>query len=241
MPKKRKCWSFAAGEKGCTVTVYERKSGGLLYARAFDRTLARGRGGYRRVSLNHRDQERAKTYALEQSAKLRQGRNEMMDGKVTLAQVFAHYGRNRTPRKSKTEREADQRRTYLWTRFLGPHKDPHHITRGEWERFVDLRSTGVISGVGLPVPIEKRRKIRNRTVQHDCLWLRWVLNWATTWQTSDGRYLMRENPVRGYDVPVEKNPRRPVATTDRYEKLRAVSDQVMMELRLGGEAQRQRS
>lgn len=33
-------------------------------------------------------------------------------------------------------------------------------------------------------------------------------------------HLMRENPVRGYDIPSEKNPRRPIATTDRYEAIR---------------------
>ena len=241
MAKKPKCWSHTEGEQGQTVTVYERRPGGRLYARAFDPTLAGGKGGYRRVSLKHRDQERAKTYALEQAAKLRQGRHELAEGKVTLAQVFAAYETNRTPRKSETEQEADKRRVKLWSRFLGPHKDPHVITRSEWERFVDLRSSGAISGVGLPVPEKKRRHVRNRTVQHDCLWLRWVLNWATTWQNQDGRYLMRENPVRGFEVPVEKNPRRPVATSDRYEGLRAVSDQVTMELRWGDRGQKQRS
>jgi integrase len=241
VPKKPKCWSHAEGEKGETVTVYERRPGGLLYARAFDPTLAGGKGGYVRRSLKHRDQERAKTYALEQAAKLRQGRNELAEGKITLAQVFAMYETHRTPRKSESEQEADKRRAKLWSRCLGAQKDPHLITRGEWERFVDLRSNGAISGLGTPVPEDKRRRVRDRTVQHDCLWLRWVLNWATTWQTPEGRYLMRENPVRGFEVPVEKNPRRPVATTDRYEALRAVSDSVMMELRWGGKAQKQRS
>src|SRR5437867_12468126 len=55
MPKKRKCWSHSEGEKGYTVTVYERQPGALLYARAFDQTLGSGRGGYRRVSLKYRD------------------------------------------------------------------------------------------------------------------------------------------------------------------------------------------
>ena len=42
------------------------------------------------------------------------------------------------------------------------------------------------------------------------------------------RKLIRENPVRGstFKVPREKNPRRPVAARERYERLRAVSDHV---------------
>src|SRR5207245_1568306 len=39
----------------------------------------------------------------------------------------------------------------------------------------------------------------------------------------------------------ENNPRRPVATTDRQEKLRAVSDQIMMEVRWDGHRRKQRS
>ena len=71
--------------------------------------------------------------------------------------------------------------------------------------------------------------VRARAVEADCNWLGWVFNWAAKWRTEQG-YLMRENPVRGYDVPKEKNPRRPVATTDRFQALRAVSDQVRMAL-----------
>ena len=37
---------------------------------------------------------------------------------------------------------------------------------------------------------------------------------------------MRENPVQGLEAPVDKNPRRPVASHDRYEAIRAVADQV---------------
>jgi hypothetical protein len=63
MPRKKALWNHAEGEKGWTVTVYERAAGGLLYARAFDPSLRNGRGGYRRHSLGHRDQEKAKVYA----------------------------------------------------------------------------------------------------------------------------------------------------------------------------------
>jgi hypothetical protein len=40
--------------------------------------------------------------------------------------------------------------------------------------------------------------------------------------------------VRGYEIPTEKNPRRPVATEDRYRALCAASDQLTMEVRWDG-------
>ena len=73
-----------------------------------------------------------------------------------------------------------------------------------------------------------------RVVEIDLVLLRAVLNWATRWEDQPGRRLLRENPVRGFEVPSEENPRRPVATDDRYEAVRAVSDRVTMRVRAGG-------
>jgi integrase len=80
-----------------------------------------------------------------------------------------------------------------------------------------------------------------RAVEADLKWLRWVSNWGTRWRDQAGRYLLRENAVRGYEIPAEKNPRRPIATQDRYEAIRAVSDLVTMGVHWNGQRNRQRS
>ncbi len=126
-------------------------------------------------------------------------------------------------------------------RVLGGQKDPHKITLGEWEAFIDARSSGAINARGEPRPTGKRRLVRNRSVEEDLNWLKWVLSWGTKWQTKEGRYLMRESPVRGYDIPTEKNPMRPVATQDRYEAIRAVTDEVKVEIRWNGKREKQQS
>jgi integrase len=109
------------------------------------------------------------------------------------------------------------------------------ITLSEWESFVDARSSGAIDARGRFVAEGQRQPVRARAVQADLLWLRSLLNWGTNWKEGRGRYLLRENPVRGYPVPKEKNVRRPVASTDRYEAVRAVTDKVMMERRWNNE------
>ncbi len=63
---------------------------------------------------------------------------------------------------------------------------------------------------------------------------------GTRWREHAG-YMLRENVTRGFPMPPDPNPRRPVASGDRYEALRAVSDDVLMELRPGGRRLRQRS
>ena len=209
----------------------------MLYART---TGARGEDI--RVSLGHRDREQAKAYALDQAAKLRQGRDDIRAERLSLARLFALYAVHRTPRKTPNEQNEDRRRTTMWTRVLGAQKDAAKITRGEWEHFAELRASGELNAQGEPVRSPKlRRPVRSRSVQRDMLWLKWVLNWATSWQDADGRYLLTANPVRGFDVPSEKNPRRPVASTDRLEKVLAAAETLEMEIRWDGKARRQRA
>ena len=239
--RRAKLWSVAEGDRGHTVTVFERERDGPLYARAFDPSLRNGRGDYRRVSLGHRDKERAKVYALAQAAKLREGQADIISGRVTLARLLAVHRTYRPPLKRKTDRVEEERRAKMWTRFLGGGKDPNRITLSEWNRFIDARLSGAIDGRGCPVPEKERTAIGARTVQADCQWLRSVLRWGTKWQDRDGNYLLREDATRGFGMPHEKNPNRPVATHDRYEAIRAVSDQVMMEIRWDGRRRKHRS
>ncbi len=167
---------------------------------------------------------------------------------MDLGGLFALYRRYRTPRKSAREQRADDRRIEMWTRFLGKNKDPAKISLREWEAFQDARGNGSIDARGRcvstvgPCPrrgsrpyrvrreedgSDRRRPVGLRTVGADLEWLKWVLNWAAKWRGEDG-YLLGENPVRGFEIPAEKNPRQPVASQERYQAIRAVSDRVLM-------------
>ncbi len=229
MPRKPQKFRYRTGDRGCSVTVYERKRGGPLWARIWDPNL-NGRGGWRRRSLGHRDQDRAKSYADNQLAKLRKGAADLSLGKVTLADVFAVYERCRTPHKGPGSQKVDRRQMELWKRFLGGDKDPHAITFADWEAFMNARSSGYIDSRGNSVTDpEKQRKVRTRIVQKDLAFLNDVLTWAAGDRQNkvkvpspkpDGRSLIRENPVRNFAIPSETNPLRPVASQDRLEALR---------------------
>lgn len=189
-----------------------------------------------RKSLAHRDKKRAKAWPRKQTTKLEEGDEAIRAGKVTLGEVFTAYLKHRTPRKTSASQKSDGRKVEMWTRVLGGRIDPHNISLGQWERFTGLRGSGQIDARGKQVEPGQHRPVRNRAVEADCKWLNWVLNWASKWRLQNGQYLMRDNPLRGLEIPNEKNPLRPVATQDRFEAVRAVSDQVMMQTRWGKRA-----
>jgi hypothetical protein len=230
---RRQCWAEAFGPYGFKVRVEEHRSGGPLYARLPNPGYA-GPGTRRYVekALGHTDRERAKAWALGESEKLRAGVDSAADPIPTAARVFAKYLGEMTPGKSRSTRYHDARCTKLWTRVLGPQKDLAKITPGEWRTFTRQRGAGAIDGEGqsVPEPVKpedaKRRPVRARTVAADLEWLKSVLIWATHERDTQGRYLLRENPVRdgkGYPIPEEPNPRRPVASQDRLEALLTVA------------------
>lgn len=228
-------WSHSVGERPYKVTVYERRPGGNLYVRVWDPSARGGEGNWIRRSLKHDDRERAKDYAAEQHAKLRKGEAEIQAGGGTLARLFTLYEKHRTPHKSEAEQEGDARRIELWTRVLGADQDPETISRAAWERFISRRSAGEIDARGRPKDHPDhvdRGEVGPRTVERDLRFLLAVLNWGTDWRTEDG-YLLSENVCRGYPVPQEKNPSRPVATDARVAAVRKAAPELTMDVTWG--------
>lgn len=224
---KAKAWSKSIGPYGSRIRLFEDPNSGIIYAETADPTL---RAGYRSRSLRHRDRKRAIRWAHEQLAKLQQHEQVMLDRVPTLGLVLGLYLRHQTPKKCEAEQKADARRAELWKRFLGSKKDLRRITRHEWDSFIELRISGAIDSRGKGTKRGARRPVRSGTVGSDLIFLRTVLHWAEKWQDESGRYLLREDPTRGFEIPKDLNPRRPLATDDRTERIRAVADQVEMDV-----------
>lgn len=236
--RKAKTWSKSIGPYGSRIRLSEDPNSGIIYAETADQTLSSGR---RSRSLRHRDKKRAVRWAHEQLAKLQQHEQIMLDRVPTLGLVLGLYLRHQTPKKCEAEQKADSRRAELWKRFLGSKKDLRRITRHEWDSFIDLRASGAIDSRGNEMKQEERRPVRSGTVGSDLIFLRTVLHWAEKWQDESGRYLLHEDPTRGFEIPKDINPRRPVATDDRTARILAVADQVVMDVYWGEKRIAQRS
>jgi len=69
------------------------------------------------------------------------------------------------------------------------------------------------------------RPVNATAVQQDIKLLKAMMTWATM-VLDDGRPLLDRNPLLGFSVPREANPRRPVIESETVEKLMAVAERV---------------
>lgn len=214
--RKGKRWSYTAGHYPTSVRVYERERGGPVYM-----AVSVPGGGEKRKSLGRISREEAKKRARTEVTKLSQGMESTVAKRATAQRVFALYREHRTPDKeSESSRREDDRQADLWTRFLGGSFDLTQLSRREWDTFVRKRRSGAIGPRGEPVPdMDQRRKVGNRSVQKDLVFLRAVIHWALGFR-DDGYRLLTTDPTIGFKMPRERNPKRPVATHDRVDAIR---------------------
>lgn len=64
---------------------------------------------------------------------------------------------------------------------------------------------------------------------------------ATIERTASGDFVLESDPTRGLALPVERNPRRPIYDSARFDALMAVADRVQMRLGWGRKARFERS
>lgn len=104
---------------------------------------------------------------------------------------------------------------------LGVGKRVDRLTLNNVERYEETRRFGEGWQDG-----RKTEPVRAAAVRDDLALLRAMILWATKERKSDGSWLLSENPLRGMKLPKEENPRRPVATYDRYLKVRDAARQL---------------
>lgn len=225
-------WSYSAGAYGYTVRVFAPENGNLRISYRHPAT-----GERIRRSLGHKDRDKAEAQADDAARDLkRKGATRYEQKPPTVARLLSRYRKHRSPDKAPAVQREDDRQAEMWTRVLGPGFDLSKVSRREWDSFKRRRSSGAIDPRGKPVRDEEERcPVGPRTVARDLVWLRAVCRWATEWRDAEGHLLMERDPTRGLgDVPEEKNPTRPVATTQRLERLRKHYQKVRMRVTWNG-------
>jgi integrase len=96
------------------------------------------------------------------------------------------------------------------------------IDRALLDRFVRQRRAG---GITLK-KVKLSKHPSDRTIGADLEFLRRVCNWAMTIAGANGKPLLDHHALTRYAIPTNANPRRPVATDDRYLAVRAHANEV---------------
>jgi len=229
--KRKKHWSHSVGVYGCMVRVYER-AGGLLW-------LERRQKGERprAESLGHRDRAQAKDQAKDAQAEMALGLTTTRKAPTLGVTLDAFLARQRerlatddaaTGIRSDTFKQEETSAAF-WKAALGADADPTAIAPDDIERVVQRRLSGALDPHGKPVPALERRRVRTRTAAADLEFLRAAFRWAV-----NKKRLFTANVMAGFEIAKEKNPRRPVTTSDRYEATRDKAGAVTMELRGAG-------
>ena len=212
---KRSQQSYSAGERGRNrVRVFPDPKTGMMQIewREHGRRLAQ--------SLKHRDWEKAKQQADEFAVNYVQPQpeSESEPEPLTLGRLFDIYGEEVTPTKAVTSRTYEHAAAKMFSEFLGRERDPRTLSLTEWDRFIEARTEG---RAGM-----SREPVGARTVQRDLRFLLGVLNWAAVRGAGHGGTLLERNPLKGLRLPKEKNPRRVILTSEEYQSLLEVADQV---------------
>jgi integrase len=148
---------------------------------------------------------------------------------VTLRTLSAPFAREIVATQAPRQQDETIRELGLWRRFLGPRFVVARLGAREWHTFIRQRQTGEIDARGRPVArVQARRPVRARTVAKWLKVLRQACRFGTHSRARDGGFLLEADPTRGLPLPVERNPRRPVADSARVARPLAVADRVRM-------------
>lgn len=216
--KRRRRWAIGVGGYGYRVTACERGGSGVLYLRWWDKS----KNNWAWRSLGHRDRELAERQAKDLAGVLLATNEAECRGDLTVGDLFARFEDAVIRHAESRQANEDRRRLAIWAAFLGAGRQLASLDRPLLDRFVRLRRTGqlVVPGVALKAaPTE-------RTIGADLEWLRRCCNWALTAQRANGKPLLNHHPLTRYPIPSNPNPRRPVATYDRYLAVRATANQI---------------
>ena len=212
---KRGQRGYSAGEKGRNrVRVFPDPKTGVYQIEW------RENGQRVSKSLKHRDWEKARRQADDVAAQYvaPKPESDLEPEPLTLGQLFEMYLGEVTPTKGERSRKHDRVGLKMFLDFFKRERDPSSLSKRDWNRFINERSTGGVGPSGAGVSA--------RTVERDLRLLLAVLNWAEDSKDSDGNVLLQRNPLRGCKPPIERNPLRVVMTEAEYEVILDVSAEV---------------
>jgi integrase len=214
MARRKKGWSYNAGERGKNwVRAYEDRPG-KFYLEWFEEITDEATGQTsrrkRRALLRDVGTAREARERADDAAEKFGEIEEPVPAPLTLARLLALYTKEVTPTKGTSKQDHDRRAARIFTHLFGE-REPRTLDRRDWDRFIQARRAGTIQGFG---------PVRDRQVEYDLKFLIAVLTWATG-AGEDGEPYLEANPwgaerrrAQKWPMPKEISPTRPAMTDE---------------------------
>ena len=207
MAKRKSNWSKMIEEAGFRIRIYERPNGaGVYFSFIID-------GKKTQRSTRRTDRKDAEEYAREVVRLVARDRLLGRSGPVKLGDVFRAYAEHKEPLLALDRRASATSRRKIFLRAWGAEQVIDDIGQMHIDRYVHLRTTGKLFHDHKYRRAEKG--VRQGTLDTELRWLSSVFNFAVGFKI-DGRRLLQTNPLRDVQWGREKNPRRPVASHQRF-------------------------
>lgn len=214
-------WSYLAGEPGRNrVRAFERSRDGTLYLEWYEDDPDTGERKRKRLSLGHRDREKAKDKTDELAGRFAAMDPGAEDHVLTLGELFDIFRSERSPDVSEQRAKVYDRVSEAMCRRFGDGRAVADLNRSDWDAYSRERQQGIIDCRGHRVPEEDREEVSGRIAEKDLQVLRAACNWAVS------EDLLETNPTEGYPLPAANTPRRPTMTEERYRKMLEVAAEV---------------
>lgn len=206
-------WTRSLGERGTRVRLFQKRKGSAFYREVW----CAGRGKDRKC-LHTYDRSEAERLGRELLAALLRQEGPTASGPLELRYLLDRYRSEAACVLDNGESSLGDiaQRAKVLVGYFGASCDVRSLTDRDILGFQKKRAEGGI----LREDGKKTRAVRTRSIEADVKLLNAALRWATTVRIGQNRRLLEFNPLDGVKRPRERNPKRPVATWERFQKTR---------------------
>ena len=219
MPK-RKNWSTTVEESGVRVRVYQRPGSSRLWY-----SIVRPDGSKIRKSLETSSRQLAEERARAIARSIAKAQlTGVTPETLTLGQLFDQYRRHKLPTLSGAWARSAETRIHLFEKAWGRDLAVRAVDQTRIMLYCQKRRNLEVVSPGLePDEDGKRRRgyrkprpVRDGALAGEFRWCHSAFAWGCGFTKPNGDKLLSSNPLAGEEWPTEKNPRRPIASHERY-------------------------
>lgn len=212
-------WSRSLGYRGIRVRLFQKRSGGMFY-----RAMWVPRRGFDKKCVGTTNRVEAESLGKALLAALLKDEHFPSPGVLSLSTLWDRYKSESVTFQDYTARmrKEFEGRVQILYGFFGEDCDLRGLTEQDQLAFVKKRlAGGIVTGRDGDGKDKLTRSVRARSAQADLEVLRSMIHWATTFRVHSGVRLLDRNPLAGVRLPARgSNPRRPVATQERFTATR---------------------